>query len=262
MSFHKVQDAGRMRFLSSVVASVSLFGAVACNRGPAGTAVAARTESGSLLRWTTPKVVLHLSPEVVGAATPRPVVDALSAAIDVWNSSLSACGAPRFVRSTIPLKRAAIRFDSINEILFRTRKWCPPDAIDFDDCYDRSLHASTRLRPELRPGQPSDGELREADMEVNGVSFRWSAIGREPGTLSLRTMFVHELGHMLGLDHPCAPRGSRSRASGRTELDCTDSTVQKAVMHPDAAELLRGEQVSPLPAEVAQICAIYGSTAR
>ena len=99
-------------------------------------------------------------------------------------------------------------------------------------------------------------------MEVNGVSFRWSLDGREPGTLSLRALFVHELGHMLGLDHPCAPPGSRSRASGQTAVDCTDSTVQKAVMHPDAANLLRGERVSPLPAEVAKICEIYGSTAR
>lgn len=59
--------------------------------------------------------------------------------------------------------------------------------------------ASTRLRPEQRPGHPSDGELREADMEVNGKHFSWSREGRERDVLSLRALFVHELGHVLGL---------------------------------------------------------------
>jgi hypothetical protein len=174
--------------------------------------------------------------------------------VSSWNRELSDCGAPRLVVAESSLKRAFIREDRINEVLMHDRAWCPPDAADFGHCYDRQLHASTRLRPERRPGHPTDGLIKEADLEVNGVDFAWSALGERPGTLNLEAMLVHELGHVLGLDHPCAPLGSEARRSGRLKFGCSDRKVKQAVMHPDAARILVGRPVRPLPAEVAAVC--------
>jgi hypothetical protein len=119
---------------------------------------------------------------------------ALKSSILVWNRSLSGCHAPRLTLSRAPSVQARISEDGVNEVLFHQRDWCPPRAADFGECYDRSLYASTRLRPERRPGDPHDGEIKEADLEINGADFKWSDHGEVPNTLSLQAMFVHELG--------------------------------------------------------------------
>jgi hypothetical protein len=180
-----------------------------CQQPDDGVAVHTLTESGSLLRWRKPSVVLTLSPERAGTTVDVVLRSALRNAVSSWNRELSDCGAPRLVVAESSLKRAFIREDRINEVLMHDRAWCPPDAADFGHCYDRQLHASTRLRPERRPGHPTDGLIKEADLEVNGVDFAWSALGERPGTLNLEAMLVHELGHVLGLDHPCAPLVAR-----------------------------------------------------
>lgn len=229
----------------------------ACHTCPEGLAATQRTASGSTLRWTEREVVLRLSPEHPGADMKSGLADALRSAAAIWNDALEGCGAPRFSISSTPLSRPAIREDLVSEVLFHEREWCPPHAVDSDECHDREVQASTHLYPTLRPGAPSDGALREADLEINGVDFHWSDRGEEAMTLSLEAMLVHELGHMLGLTHPCAPRNSPERKAGEATVSCDDERVQQAVMHPRAGELLAKRTARPLRAEIAAICDIY-----
>jgi hypothetical protein len=214
-----------------------------------GSAVSATTRGGSPLHWVKREIVLRPASET-RRIEPKLGL-ALGQAVASWNAALRSCDAPRLVVGT-PLARPAIREDLANEVLFHDREWCPPAVEDLTDCYDATLNGSTRVRPRQEAGTTHDGEIKEADIELNGVGFRWSPRGEEPNTLSLEAALAHELGHLLGLDHPCSDEVVPARR-GDLVL-CTHASVRRAVMHPRAAELLVGEKVEPLDAEVALVC--------
>ncbi|HJK93844.1 MAG TPA: hypothetical protein RMI62_24045 [Polyangiaceae bacterium LLY-WYZ-15_(1-7)] len=89
--------------------------------------------------------------------------------------------------------------DGLNSIAWVNEGWAregfPPDAVGSTDT----------LFQERSPGV---WEIAEADVWLNGQSFRWSAVdlGRETTRL-VSAALVHELGHVVGLLHPCELEG-------------------------------------------------------
>ncbi|MBX3290689.1 MAG: matrixin family metalloprotease [Acidobacteria bacterium] len=88
------------------------------------------------------------------------------------------------------------------------------------------------------------GRITEADIVLNPI-FQFSTDGTF-GTYDLESVLVHEIGHLLGLDHPPISAGVMSSQVARNGLY--------------GVEQLSGRQLSF--ADVAQLRSIYGSTSR
>lgn len=73
-----------------------------------------------------------------------------------------------------------------NAIIFRDEEWPYPGASD--------TYGFTRIR-----FNPKNGEIYDADIEINGVDFDISLDGN--AGVDLQSILTHEMGHFLGLAH-------------------------------------------------------------
>jgi hypothetical protein len=207
-------------------------------------AAPATTASGTAVRWMRQEVTLQpVVPSAASGVSSAELSSALREGARVWNDALGACGVPRLQIGSARTEPVRVVEDGANVVVIRTGSWCPERALDPEDCYDPQRAGLTHLYPRLVPGDSRDGELREADLEINAVDFRWSLDGTRPGTRSLRALVVHELGHVLGLDHehPGAPG------------------YRESIMYPSPVEGGRPVVLKPGPAEVASLCEMHAN---
>ena len=101
--------------------------------------------------------------------------------------------------------------DHLSVVVFRTgTKFCRP-ATDSSAqvCYDSSAAAVTTVSYINKKGDPSDGVIVDADIEMNAVNNQFVEIGKTlPASdgrnqTDLENTLTHEIGHLLGLDHTC-----------------------------------------------------------
>jgi hypothetical protein len=95
-------------------------------------------------------------------------------------------------------------------------------------------------------------------VELNGVGTSWAEPITPRAQLHLEALLLHELGHVLGLDHPCGPNGEFERKP-HVVRPCDDVALRDRVMLPTWAEGEHNEQMAPSRAEVAAVCSLYQS---
>ena len=132
--------------------------------------------------------------------------------------------------------------------------------------YDPSALALTKVSFIEKDGHAQDGRIVDADIEFNGVNFTFSSKG-EAGKTDIENTLTHELGHLLGLDHPCMSASMKARVSqipkdhtGATVPTCNTSKVTPAMKETtmyNYAEDGETKKRSPTADDTAAICAIY-----
>lgn len=165
------------------------------------------TASGTPLRWAGGCVFLR--PHVAGTLdVPGALETALATATAAWEAPTRSCSYLDF--QIEPAEAGEVGRDNVNRIIVREDKWCRPGTPE--KCYDAGAVAITTVFYVDDPGDPRDGTIIDADIELNAVHFALATCDGQPGGCTsggdgprqdLANILTHELGHLIGLDHTC-----------------------------------------------------------
>jgi hypothetical protein len=178
--------------------------------GPLVEFVQARTESGGGLHWGGSCV--FITPDSAGTSDldGDEELQVLARVLDHWEQATRSCSYLELeLEAAAPLE---VGYDQTNTVKYREDTWCPPPAMEGEEpeCYNPQAAALTTIFFFDKPGESSDGQILDADIEMNAVHFAIAvdcATGcRSNGVGSfsdLENTLTHEVGHLVGLDHTC-----------------------------------------------------------
>lgn len=131
-------------------------------------------------------------PEQVGAAVEAAAAEWQSVADDCSDLTLSVGSPPSGTATNL----TGAGRDGENRIVWREDTWP-------DDVSPEVLAITTMVY------RRSTGEILDADIDVNGVGFYWTATD-EPGAIvnDVQNTVTHELGHLLGFAHSTDPEAT------------------------------------------------------
>jgi MYXO-CTERM domain-containing protein len=166
--------------------------------------------------------------------------DVMLASFDHWNTSVASCSFLNVVDQGVETRE--VGRDFVNMIKFRDTEWCRP-AVDGDPkrCFSPQAAGVTTVTFVDDPTDERDGEIVDADIELNNVTFRITVNGQGTGQAAcaadLANTFTHEVGHLLGLEHTCRGDGDPERVdhTGAAVPLCSDTidpVITEATMYP------------------------------
>lgn len=222
------------------------------------------------LYWTQPRATLELAlPPEAFTVTILDYQEAAAAAARTWSFPDLECSAVELQVSPTIVEDQSVGFDGHNRVVIRSDTWCR----DPLHCHDSSQIALTTVYSRHNPGQYNDGEILEADIEINNVNFTWAVIPKGEGAArdfindyDLASALTHETGHFLGFAHTCLVSGEEQRYDdkGQPSPMCDDvvaGPVADATMFPfiKPAEI-RDRALSS--DDLFAACAIYAAASR
>lgn len=122
--------------------------------------------------------------------------DSVSRAINNWRQAVANCSfmsivlEPEATSSMPGFEKSAD--DNANVIFWEEDNWP----------HDRMAAGITTVFFLEKKGHSQDGQILDADIELNGQFFTFTNSGQS-GATDVENTVTHEMGHLMGLDHPC-----------------------------------------------------------
>lgn len=205
--------------------------------------VRTRNPNGTPVAWVRSCVFLLAAPGTCPDVPEEAVWQAIQSSVRAWNDAAASCNASIVFELDETDEVPEPGFDpegpNENVIVWLRDHWGSGE-ID----YDPAAVALTTLTYVTDPDADNDGEILDADIELNGVYQRFQTDGNwKPGAYDVANTLTHELGHVLGLDHTCYDGSLPDRPvddQGNPIPDCIPASklpedVRTATMYPFAA---------------------------
>jgi MYXO-CTERM domain-containing protein len=236
------------------------------------------TKAGNYLSWESGCV--FITPDSAGTTgIPGDQEFAIiDAAIAEWNTKTSSCS---YLSLRTEARQAVdVGNDKVNAIKFRDTacecmdaegnlfmSWCRPATDDEpQSCHNTGAAGLTTATYVDDSRSMRDGAIIDADIELNNVDFAIT-VEPQPGNprnAVLQNTLTHELGHLLGLEHPCLSFGDPPRidGDGNNAPSCVlasgDPNITEATMFPTQTS---GEtkKATLSDDDIAAVCRIYPS---
>jgi len=227
------------------------------------------TKAGKYLYWKS--ACVYITPDAAG--TTAIAGDAEFAVIDAsiasWNDGTAACSYLQLI--TEPRRALEVGRDNVNLIKFRDTSWGRP-AVGDDPARDYP-HAAAGITTATYiddAKSPRDGEIIDADIEINGVddaiSINQQSLGTGPKS-ELQNTLTHELGHLQGLEHTCRVNGDPPRVDDQgnvvplcTEVDPPRNAHDQAILDATMYNYQNAGETSKETLsddDIAAVCAVY-----
>jgi hypothetical protein len=221
------------------------------------------TDAGNYLYWVSGCVFITMDDAGTNDVAGDIEFAIIDSAIQQWNTNTASCSYMELLNEG---RRALeVGRDNVNLIKFRDQSWCRPATKDDPArCHPESAAGITTATYVDDPGSSRDGEIVDADVELNGVNFSISVNGQTLGTQSclsdLQNTLTHELGHLLGLEHTCLAPGDPERVDDRGNPVPSCSAASSAIQETTMFNYQMCGEVKKITIEadeVAAVCGIY-----
>lgn len=191
----------------------------------------------SRVTWPSNDVELTLSGPTPSGLAPQSVHDTLLAAVGTWNSVSCSAARLHVAPATGEAPRRGDGVSSVAWVADWTARGFQADAPGVTDTqYERDAQGAWRIV--------------EADVYLNAQHFGWALSFAVDGEREIPAVLTHELGHVLGLLHPCEVDRSVDPAAPA----CSASATYAAdTMYP----LYSATQAQLAADDIAGLCFLY-----